>query len=211
MDSPTPPTPICSTLIADTPRNAGLLGRGHCCCGLTIRYRPSYVNMDEGGSRLAPPAIRCLPNGEGGWGDAGQLDDRAGLPPYVPRVRREVPQRRRVRRLPGAAALADGALLSGLRRAWGALASDAGSTGLSYLSPPDIRDSRHDPRQDPHPPDDLVRGRLASDDRQERSLGHDPGAHPGYQLPDCLGAAAALPRGDGAQRARRALGSGRGR
>src|SRR5450830_1344628 len=52
---------------------------------------------------------------------------------------------------------------------------------LSYLSAPDIRDGRHDPRRDPHTTDDLVRGRLASDDRQERCLGQDPGAHAGYQ------------------------------
>lgn len=69
--------------------------------------------------------------------------------------------------------------------------------GMPCLPSPNVCHGGHDLRQDTHPADDVVRGRLAYDHGHERSVGQDAGAHVGDSLSSGVDDATAFPHSDG--------------
>ena len=97
----------------------------------------------------------------------------------------------------GETAVAKRFLLSGMPNDWRALASDAGPVGLYSMPSPNIRDGWYDHGKDEDTADDLVRSRLASDNRKKRTVGQDTGTDAWHQLSNGMDDASAVPRVDG--------------
>ena len=134
------------------------------------------------------------------------------VPPYLERVPGLVLVRGGVSRVPGAAALAAGFRLPGVRRHGDALTRQSGTFAVQELRPPKHCDRGHDLRQDPHPIEGLAGCRLVRD--QSEAGGQRPGSAAGSrigQLPDRLDYVAPISSGDGAARPRATQGRGRGR
>ena len=93
--------------------------------------------------------------------------------------------------------MADGFLLSSLSNKWRALASDARPVGLYSMSPSDFCNVWYDHGKDENTADDLVRSRMASDDRKKRALCQNTGTDAGHQLSDGMGYAPAISCVDG--------------